>query len=121
MLEPVPNGDMPAFEGSGALRSTANDLLTFLGAALGDGTSPLAHAMAAMLQVRRPTGNPSLKAAIGWDVLTLSPGYEFVFKDGATVGYRSFIAYDARARTGVVVLSNAASTGGVADIAIAPP
>ena len=118
MLEPVPPGDMPAFAGSGALQSTANDLLTLLGVALGDDTSPLAHAMAAMLRVRRPTGNPTVEAAIGWDVLTLSPGYELVFKDGATVGYRSFIAYDARARTGVVVLSNAASTAGVSDIAL---
>jgi hypothetical protein len=58
------------------------------------------------------------ESALGWDVLELAPGYEFLFKDGATGGYRTFLAWDPTTRTGVVVLSNAASSAGVADIGL---
>ena len=34
-LEPVPNWDLPTLAGAGALRSSTNDLLTFLAANLG--------------------------------------------------------------------------------------
>ena len=53
-LEPVPNWDLPTFAGAGALRSSANDMLTFLAAALGYGSSPLDSAFATMLSTRRP-------------------------------------------------------------------
>jgi len=45
---------MPAFLAAGCLRSSANDILTFLDAFLGRKDSPLAPAMKAMLQTRRP-------------------------------------------------------------------
>ncbi len=51
-LQSVENWDSPTLPGAGALRSTANDLLTFLAANLGYTKSPLAPAMAAMLKVR---------------------------------------------------------------------
>src|SRR6185312_11257901 len=35
------NWEMPAFAGAGALRSTVNDLVTFLGVATGIGQTPL--------------------------------------------------------------------------------
>ncbi|HKB14403.1 MAG TPA: serine hydrolase domain-containing protein, partial [Vicinamibacterales bacterium] len=53
-LQPVANWDLPTLAGAGALRSTTNDLLTFLAANLGYAQSSLAPAMAAMLAVRRP-------------------------------------------------------------------
>ena len=57
MLAPVANSDLPTpLAGAGALRSSANDLLTFLEAFLGYKESPLAPAMKAMLEVRRPAG-----------------------------------------------------------------
>ena len=116
MLEPVPNWDMPAFAGSGALKSTANDLLKLLGGVLGYTATPLARAMTAMLNVRRATGQPTRESALGWDVLKLARGYELVFKDGATGGYRSFVGFDMSTRTGVAVLSNTAATAGIVDI-----
>ena len=56
MLAPVANWDLPTLAGAGALRSSANDMLTFLEAFLGYKESPLAPAMKAMLEVRRPVG-----------------------------------------------------------------
>jgi D-alanyl-D-alanine-carboxypeptidase/D-alanyl-D-alanine-endopeptidase len=114
-LEPVANWDLPTLAGAGALRSTANDLLTFLAANLGYTKSPLAPAMAAMLKVRRPTGQPDLEIALGWHIYTAN-GKEIVWHNGGTGGYRAFMGFDPSAHIGVVALSNTSTTLGVDDI-----
>jgi serine-type D-Ala-D-Ala carboxypeptidase/endopeptidase len=114
-LDPVENWDLPTFAGAGALRSTANDLLNFLAANLGYTKSPLAPAMASMLKVRRPTGQPGLDIALGWHILTTN-GKEIVWHNGGTGGYRSFMGFDPAARVGVVALSNTSTTLGVDDV-----
>jgi D-alanyl-D-alanine-carboxypeptidase/D-alanyl-D-alanine-endopeptidase len=92
-------------------------MLTFLAANLGITKTPLAEAMAAMLNVRRPTGTPGLEVALAWHVLTSKDqDRTIVWHNGGTGGYRSFIGYDPKARVGVVVLSNAMTTTGVDDI-----
>jgi serine-type D-Ala-D-Ala carboxypeptidase/endopeptidase len=114
-MKAVPYWDIPTLAGAGGIRSSANDLLTFLAANLGYQKSPLAPDMAAMLTVRRPTGNPGLEIALGWHVFTLNGG-EIVWHNGGTGGFRSFIGYSPKSRTGVVVLSNAQTAKGVDDI-----
>ncbi|MBZ5695234.1 MAG: serine hydrolase [Acidobacteriia bacterium] len=114
-LDTVANWDLPTLAGAGALRSTANDLLTFLAANLGYTKSPLAPAMAAMLKVRRPTGQPTLEVALGWHIFTTN-GKEIIWHNGGTGGYRSFMGFDPKTRIGVVALSNAETTAGVDDI-----
>ncbi len=114
-LESVENWDLPTLAGAGALRSTANDLLIFLAANLGYTKSPLAPAMAAMLKVRRPTGQPGLEIALGWHIYTTN-GKEIVWHNGGTGGYRSFVGFDPKARVGVVALSNTSTAVGVDDI-----
>jgi D-alanyl-D-alanine-carboxypeptidase/D-alanyl-D-alanine-endopeptidase len=113
-LQPVANWDLPTLAGAGALRSTANDLLTFLGAFLGTTKSPLAPAMASMLTGRRPAG-PDMEIGLAWHVATKG-GKEIVWHNGGTGGYRSFIGFDPKSRTGVVVLSNASTAGGQDDL-----
>jgi D-alanyl-D-alanine-carboxypeptidase/D-alanyl-D-alanine-endopeptidase len=71
--------------------------------------------MAAMLKVRRPTGQPDLDVALGWHILTTN-GKEIVWHNGGTGGYRSFMGFDPVARVGVVALSNTSTTLGVDDI-----
>ena len=61
VLAPAANVDLPTLAGAGALNSSANDMLTLLEAFLGYRESPLAPAMRAMLEFRRP----ALKAEIG--------------------------------------------------------
>jgi CubicO group peptidase (beta-lactamase class C family) len=110
-LQPAPRIDMPAFVAAGSLRSTANDLLTLLAAFTGSRQSPLAPAMAAMLQTRRP--GPGLKQALGWWIVMVGPQDEgFVAFGGQTPGYATTIAYDPKAGVGVVVLSNGAHDDG---------
>lgn len=111
-LQPVANWDLPTFAGAGALRSTANDLLTFLAANLGSTQTPLAPAMAAMLAVRRPTGIPNLEIALGWHILK-QDDHEIVWHNGGTGGYRSFIGFDRKNGIGVVALSNTSTAAGV--------
>lgn len=114
-LESVENWDFLTLAGAGALRSTANDMLTFLAANLGYLKSPLAPAMAATLNVRRPTGQPGLEVALGWHIWTTN-GKEIVWHNGGTGGYRSFIGFDQKARIGVVVLSNTFTAVGADDV-----
>lgn len=120
-LQNVPNWDFQLFAPAGGVRSTANDLLTLLDAALGYSKSPLTPALEGLLKVRKPTTWNELENALGWQVCVLDRN-EIVRKDGKTFGdsfgYGSFIGYDPQSRTGVVVLSNASSTMGVDDIGL---
>jgi len=109
------NWDLPTLAGGGALRSTVNDMLTFVAANLGYTKTELAPAMADMLTVRRPTGTPDLEVALAWHVSTRF-GHDIVWHNGGTGGYRTFIGFDPKSRTGVVVLSNAGTPAGVDDI-----
>jgi D-alanyl-D-alanine-carboxypeptidase/D-alanyl-D-alanine-endopeptidase len=114
MLVPVANSDLPTpLAGAGALRSSANDMLTFLEAFLGYKESPLSPAMKAMLEVRRPAGQATI--GLGWIIMS-AHGREIVGHNGATGGFRAFAGYDPEARTGVVVLSNASTPSGIDDI-----
>jgi hypothetical protein len=115
-LVTVPNWDLPALAGAGALRSSADDMLTFLAANLGYVKSPLAPVMAAMLSVRRPTGAPGGgQIGLAW-LITKSADGEIVWHNGGTGGYRSFVGYDAKTRVGIVVLSNTFTGAGIDDI-----
>ncbi len=115
MLAPVANAnwDPPTLAPAGALRSSANDLLTLLAAFLGYRESPLAAAMQSMLEVRRPAGQSRI--GLGW-LIYPTDGREIVWHNGATGGFRSFVGYDPEERIGVVVLSNASTPTGVDDI-----
>jgi D-alanyl-D-alanine-carboxypeptidase/D-alanyl-D-alanine-endopeptidase len=90
---------------AGGLISSANDLLAFLGAALGYTPSPLAPAIAATVAERRPTPDPRVEQALAWTIVH-DPAGAFVVHDGGTFGFASSIAWDPVARAGVVVLSN---------------
>lgn len=98
-----------AMAGAGALRSTANDLLTFLAAAMGRKESPLTQAFSALLSVQRPTEAPFIDEALGW-MIDSRGGGKIIWKDGGTGGYASFIGYDPASTSAVVVLSNAANS-----------
>jgi CubicO group peptidase (beta-lactamase class C family) len=114
MLAPVAKLDLTTLAGAGALRSSANDMLTFLEAFLGYKESPLATAMKAMLEVRRPAGQS--KIGLGWIIFS-TDGREIALHDGGTGGFRSFVGYDPKQRVGIIVLSNATRSG-VEDIGL---
>ncbi len=104
-LRPAANWDLPVLGGAGALRSTVNDLLTFLEANLGLSESPLRQAMelARVPQQRDPA--LGMDIGLGW-IIASEGEREFVWHNGATGGYASFIGFDANAGEGIVILSN---------------
>ncbi len=112
-LEPAANWDIATLTGAGALRSTANDMLKFLSAWLGYTQSPLAAAMKNQLATRRTTTIPNVDIALAWHIFT-QYNREIFWHSGGTGGYHSFVAFDPKARTGIVVLSN--STSDIDDI-----
>jgi CubicO group peptidase (beta-lactamase class C family) len=116
-LRPVENWDLPTLAGAGALRSTANDLLTFVAANLGYVRTPLQDDMALLLSVQRPTETPNLSQALGWEVLE-SPSGEIVQHGGGTGGYHTLIAFNRKTRVGVVVMTNAETVMGADDIGL---
>jgi len=101
---------MPA---GGGLYSTANDLLTFLSECMGYEPSLLAPAMNVALGNRRPV-QPGNEQALGWNVYGNGDD-QVIFRDGSSFGYASVMAYDPKARVGVVVLTN--QVGDVGDLA----
>ncbi len=106
----APAWNVPALTAAGSLHSSVNDLLTFL-EALGREDGPLAGVLPVMLATRRP--GPGIPQALGWWII--APGSQdegILAHDGGTLGFSSAVAYDPKARTGVVVLSNTASAVG---------
>jgi CubicO group peptidase (beta-lactamase class C family) len=110
-LAPVANWGFSALAGAGALRSSVNDMLTFLEAFLGYKKSPLASAMKAMFEVRRP--EDKIKIGLGWFILG-----DAAWHGGGTGGFASFVGCDLKERIGVVVLANAATSAGVEDVGV---
>jgi len=114
-MEPVANWDLGVLAGAGGLRSTVDDLLTFLAAELGFMDTGLSAAMAAQIVPRRPAGAQGMEVALGWHVSTRKHG-QAIWHNGGTAGYRTFMAYEPTARRGVVVLTNASTDRGGDDI-----
>ena len=104
-LEPAGNWDLPVLAGAGALRSTVNDLLTFLEANLGLRESPLQPAMELARMPQRQDPALGMDIGLGWIIAT-EGDREFVWHNGATGGYASFIGFDVEAGEGIVILSN---------------
>jgi serine-type D-Ala-D-Ala carboxypeptidase/endopeptidase len=115
ILAPVVNWDLPTLAGAGALRSSAHDMLTFLEAFLGYKESPLAPAMKAMLEIRRPMGQA--KIGLAW-MISSAHDREIAGHSGGTGGFSSWIGCDPKERIGVVALANAFTPIGVFDIGI---
>jgi CubicO group peptidase (beta-lactamase class C family) len=120
---PVPNWDlMEATAGAGALRSTANDLLTFLAVALGYDDHPLKPAIDAQLAFpmreaeeaeRHPLQRPEDRTSIGlgWHALDTELG-RVVMHGGGTGGYLTFMGLNPARGCGAVVLTNMFKTPG---------
>ena len=104
-LRPAANWDLPVLAGAGALRSTVNDLLTFLEANLGLRESPLHQAMELARMPQRSDPALGMDIGLGW-IIAREGDRDFVWHNGATGGYASFIGFDAAAGEGIVILSN---------------
>jgi serine-type D-Ala-D-Ala carboxypeptidase/endopeptidase len=102
--------------GGGGLHSTVNDLLNFAAANLGLTKTELLPAME-LTHIPRANkdGNDNSFITMGW-TLWNDNGNLFLWKDGGSGGYRTFLGMDKKNKVGVVVLSN--SNNSVTDIGL---
>lgn len=112
---PAANWDIPTLAGAGALRSTANDMLTFLEANLSPPAGPLGQAMREARETRTESGVEGMTIGLAWHILE-RPNARIVWHNGGTGGYHSFVGFDSDRRVGVVVLAN--SPASIDDIGI---
>jgi serine-type D-Ala-D-Ala carboxypeptidase/endopeptidase len=98
------NWDFDALAGCGALRSNAADLLKFLEANLQTNHPTLGKALVTAQETHFK--DPSDEVGLGWQIQR-ARGQFFLWHNGGTGGYGSFIAFDPAQQTAVVLLSNA--------------
>ena len=115
-MRPAKPWRLSVLAGAGAIRSTANDMLKFAAAAL-DPDSPIGPAMRTALSVRRPSGNPRVEQALGWQVVHPEPGREVVQHGGGTGGFRTHLALEPSSGRAVVALANSAAEPSAMDLA----
>ena len=101
------NWDFAVLAGAGALRSTVNDLVTFLEANPGLRQTPLREAMQRTHVPQAAVPAMGMDLGLGWVIADID-GRRFLWHNGATGGYSSFIGFDPAAREGIVILSNSA-------------
>jgi serine-type D-Ala-D-Ala carboxypeptidase/endopeptidase len=82
--ESTPNWDLPTLAGAGALRSTANDLLSFLAAQLEYTKSSLSPAITATRAYWTPA-ETGMEIGLGWEKLSYKKR-EFIWHGGGTGG-----------------------------------
>ena len=108
-LRPAANWDFTALAGAGALRSTVNDMLTFVEANMGLRESALRPAMELAHAPQLTDPALGMDLGLGW-IIAAEGDRRFVWHNGATGGYASFIGFDPEAGEGVVILSNSAAS-----------
>jgi D-alanyl-D-alanine-carboxypeptidase/D-alanyl-D-alanine-endopeptidase len=99
----------PAFSGAGALFSTINDMQRFLAWNMGEVKSDLDDVLDELQRPRFPLQQPGAGMGLAWHTQPLGPGASIVWKNGRTLGYTAYIGFVPRAKTGIVILTNAAS------------
>ncbi len=106
-LRPSKNWDLPTLAGAGALRSTANDQLSFLAANLGLTATDLLPALRTTHQPLHTIQAGVAEIGMGWHT-DKQFGSTIIWHNGQTGGYHSFIGLDSARQSGVVVFSNSA-------------
>lgn len=116
-LKPIGPTGNGALDPAGELRSTANDLLRLLDLFLsGAGPGDLPQAARLMLTVDRPGDGGDTRMMLGWR-RTVAHGETYYWSHGSSDGSRTFMGFNPARGVAVVALADAASGGGLDDIA----
>lgn len=108
--EPAGSWTFQALEGAGAIRSTLKDMMTYMAFQMGKTDKMNFKEGLGLMQKRRfETGMKNIYIGMGWHITESADGYQAIFHDGATGGYKAFIAFMPELQTGVVVLTNQAN------------
>jgi serine-type D-Ala-D-Ala carboxypeptidase/endopeptidase len=97
----------PAFNGAGALFSTASDMQRFLAWNMGELKADLPNSLLAELhKTRFPLPRARSGVGLAWQIAPLGGASSVVWKNGGTLGYSSYIGFVPGAHVGVVLLAN---------------
>jgi len=96
--------DLASLKGSGAIRSTLNDMVKYARAQM-EKKSPLHKAIALSHQPTFTGKDQSM--GLGWRI-NQNGQHTYLHHSGGTGGFRSFIGFDPEKQTAIVILSNAA-------------
>lgn len=100
----TPPWELASLKGSGAIRSTLNDMIRYTKAQLG-GNNPLRKAIA--LSHHITFNGPGQVMGLAWRI-TQAGGQTYYHHSGGTGGFRSFVGFDLKGQRGIVILSNTA-------------
>jgi serine-type D-Ala-D-Ala carboxypeptidase/endopeptidase len=108
--QPVDSWEMKTLQASGSLRSSGRDMLALLAAHLRYRQTSLADALDFQVNRARAANPENTSMTLG--VRTERGGRQYLH-DGGKAGYRTMMAFDPSARTGVFVLANMRSDDGL--------
>lgn len=100
----VPNWDMDALAGCGAIKSDAADLIQFVQANLGESDSRVSRALDETHENHFQTIAGGI--GLGWQIDRTVEGQTVFWHNGGTGGYVSFVGFDKESQIGVVILSS---------------
>lgn len=92
--------NLNAFEGAGALKSNANDMVKFMRANMLENNEAIA------LSHKSTYENASIKHGIAWVISSSHSGSDFIWHNGRTAGFSSVCGFVKDKKVGMVVLSN---------------
>jgi serine-type D-Ala-D-Ala carboxypeptidase/endopeptidase len=96
--------------GAGGIVSSAEDMLKFLSAQLTSDKSTINKAFQETHKERTDAGSPAMQIGLGWHIRD----HKYIWHNGGTGGFRSFIGFDPVRKRGIVILTN--STTGADDL-----
>jgi serine-type D-Ala-D-Ala carboxypeptidase/endopeptidase len=103
-LEPTDPWDFATLEACGGLKSSANELLRFGAANLGEVKAPLLDALKTSHEKRELARSETVEIGLCWHRSKLKSGELMIWHNGGTGGYRSMIAFTPATRRAVIVL-----------------
>ena len=101
----VANWDIATLAGAGGLRSTADDMLSYLAANLDPPASALGAAIRQSHEPRFTIAEDVSAIGLNWIIVTRRSS-TLVWHNGGTGGYGAFAGFDPERRIGIVVLTN---------------
>ena len=108
--KPVPSWNLASFAPAGGLRSSARDLLTYVGAHLHADSSGLGRALTTVQERRVEIRQGRLDVGLAWLIMRRHD-QDILWHNGGTGGFSSFVGFSARSGVGLVALANARVAG----------
>jgi D-alanyl-D-alanine-carboxypeptidase/D-alanyl-D-alanine-endopeptidase len=95
---------------AGGLVSNAEDMLKFVNAQMNSDNTTLGTAFKETHKEQNDAGSPTMQIGLGWHIRE----HKYIWHNGATAGFHSFIGFDPIKKRGIVILTN--STIGADDL-----